>query len=555
MAQAASAAQGPRDHNPSRQCAVSDTRMSALGSMGMSMGGSARPLVNHASNYDTLSIGKAGIVRKRAFPEQKAVRENKMNYLAKCISREDNRSLMSSFSSELPISVKSASQPISNAQIFKRLVLDPINLLLIAAPLGILAEMADFGGAMVFILCFIGLIPLAKLLGDATEHLAENLNETIGGLLNATFGNAVEMIITLSAIRAGHLDIVKQSLLGSILSNLLLVLGMSFFAGGITRFEQSFSGGAAMINITMLFVGIMSFSLPTIFAFGARPGDTLMISRVCALFVAVGYIAYLIFQLYTHAEFFEDQKSDEVEFVSTDGVKISIKANDEGKLNFFENGHLKVINLTTLDAVGRTIEIDGTRTGDWPSSRKATVPAGQDDVVQRATALFARRGSEEDEEMAVLGVPWAVGLLLACTVVVAFLSEYMVDAIDGLVQEWHVPKAFVGVILLPIVGNACEHASAIRMAWSDKVATAIAIAIGSSTQIAIFVMPFAVIAAQVVGQNLDLNLHPTGLAVLFLSVLVVFSIVLDGKSNWLEGFMLALAYCLVATLYWYTPKD
>merc|ERR1712072_23262 len=139
-------------------------------------------------------------------------------------------------------------------------------------------------------------------------------------------------------------------------------------------------------------------------------------------------------------------------------------------------------------------------------------------------------------------------------IVVAFLSEFMVDAIDGLVAEWGVPEAFVGVILLPIVGNACEHASAIRMAWQNKVSTAIAIAVGSSTQILMLVIPFSVISAWVVGTPLDMNYQPIGLVVIFLSVLVVFSIIIDAKSNWLEGFLLVLAYCLVAVLYWYTHK-
>merc|ERR1719436_2113161 len=110
-----------------------------------------------------------------------------------------------------------------------------------------------------------------------------------------------------------------------------------------------------------------------------------------------------------------------------------------------------------------------------------------------------------EEEKAVLSTPWALALLLSSTIVVAVLSEIIVDSIDGLVAEWGVPEAFVGVILLPIVGNACEHASAIRMAWSNKMATAIAIAVGSSTQIALFVMPFSVIAGWVLRQELDFN--------------------------------------------------
>jgi len=380
-----------------------------------------------------------------------------------------------------------ARQAQSNAQVMKHLLLDPINLLMLAAPVGLAGAKLQWSAALVFSLCFAGLIPLAKLLGDATEHLAENLNQTVGGILNATFGNAVEMIITVSAIRAGLLDIVKQSTLGSILSNLLLVLGMSFFAGGLYKTEQRFHDAAALLNTTMLFVGAMAFSMPTVFSFSAPPGSILQISRVSAIFVGIGYVAYLVFQLYTHIDVFEDEQHAGI---------------DEGA----------------------------------------------------ADAGAPMEEEEEEEETLVLSIPWSLSLLTICTLVVAILSELMVGSIEGLVKDYGVPQGFVGVILLPIVGNACEHASAIRMALHDKCGAAIAIAVGSSTQMTLLAMPFAVLAAWVVGEPLDFNLSPTGITVLTMSVLVVFSIVLDGRSNWLEGFMLMLAYCLVAVLYWYVPE-
>merc|ERR1711953_210585 len=118
-----------------------------------------------------------------------------------------------------------------------------------------------------------------------------------------------------------------------------------------------------------------------------------------------------------------------------------------------------------------------------------------------------------EEEKAVLSTPWALALLLSSTIVLAILSEIIVGSINGLVAEWGVPEAFVGVILLPIVGNACEHASAIRMAWQNKVSTAIAIAVGSSTQILMLVIPFSVISAWVVGTPLDMDYQPVGLVV------------------------------------------
>lgn len=379
---------------------------------------------------------------------------------------------------------------ISNAEILKGLLLDPLNLLLFSAPMGVYAAVHEWQRTTVFTLCFIALVPLAKLLGDATEHLAENLNQTIGGLLNATFGNAVEMIITVHAIRSGLLDIVQKSLLGSILSNLLLVLGMSLFAGGVFRRKQTFNNTSGLLNVTMLLVGVMSFSLPTVFAYNAKPEVIVAVSRLSAIFVAIGYCAYLVFTLCTHA-------------------------------------------------------------GEFAEAQPEAMPADDSESAngERLQSI------EEEEPEAVLSTSSALGLLMACTVLVSFLSEYMVASIGALVTDWHVPKDFVAVILLPIVGNACEHASAVRMAYNDKVVASIAIAVGSSTQIALLVMPFSVLIAWCVGQPLDFNIGATGLAVLALSVLVVLSIVMDGSSNWLEGFFLVLAYCLVAVLYWYTGDE
>eukprot|EP00419_Tripos_fusus_P009874 CAMPEP_0172669328 /NCGR_PEP_ID=MMETSP1074-20121228/9609_1 /TAXON_ID=2916 /ORGANISM="Ceratium fusus, Strain PA161109" /LENGTH=518 /DNA_ID=CAMNT_0013486087 /DNA_START=166 /DNA_END=1722 /DNA_ORIENTATION=+ len=509
----------------------------------------------HANTYASIGPDNGlGLRQRRAFPELRAVRGDKLMTATKEITMGvDTR-----------VPFEGPAQP-SNARILQGLLMTPLNLLVLAGLAGIYAAYRGFTGAAVFCLCFLGLVPVAKLLGDATDHLAENLNETIGGLLNATFGNAVEMILTISLIAAGELRMVKQSLLGSILSNLLLVLGMAFFAGGMSRPEQVFSDKAALINVTMLLVGLMAFCLPSVFSLSASASeqDTLTISRTCAIFVAIGYVAYLVFQLYTHTEFFDDAmvgvenfNEDVVEFIDTEGDMIRFQANESGKVNFLMNGRLKVCDLTKLELSGRTLILDGVSSGDWGSHRVTTVPVGQEGKARHVLALWRRCQGNEDggKKNAVLSIPWALALLLVSTVVVAVLSEYMVDSINELVSGLGVPKAFVGVVLLPIVGNACEHISAVRMAYHNKVATAIAIAIGSSTQIALFVMPFSVILASLFNKPLDLALSPPSLAVLFMSVLVVFSIVMDGKSNWLEGFMLTLSYCLVAVLYWCMPN-
>jgi Ca2+:H+ antiporter len=382
------------------------------------------------------------------------------------------------------------------------LLWDPISLLLVAWPLGCLAHFHDWGDIPEFWLNFLAMVPLAKILGDATEELAAGLkNDTLGGLLNATFGNAVEMILTVQTLRAGQIGVVKGTLLGSILSNLLLVLGMSFFVGGLTPSkgsrigkEQTFSTQAALTNMTMLLLACSAFAFPAVFfsqdeigrehlesqeseegtfAAGSTP-RLLQISRWCSVYILAAYVAFLFFQLYTHVDVFKGGSGDEEE--------------------------------------------------------------------------------EEDDE-AQLSPAVAVALLFVTTCLVAASSEFLVDSIDGLVDSWGLGKAFIGVILLPIVGNACEHAGAVRMAVYDKMDITIGIAVGSSTQIALFVVPFAVIVGWAIDQPMDLDLGALYTTIMMMAVLITFSVVSDGNTNWLEGFMLMIAYLVVATLFWFLPEN
>jgi len=246
----------------------------------------------------------------------------------------------------------------------------------------------------------------------------------------------------------------------------------------------------------------------------------------------------------------EEAGERKIEIFDEDGSCVTFCRNEAGEVNYAQDSEVKLLDLTSLRIDGSALYIEGTSMGDWGSRLSLTVRPGEEALVDKVLLLWECRHQAKNDEEVFLSIPWALGLLLVTTVAVAFLSEYLVASIKGLVDDWGVPPAFVGVILLPIIGNACEHASAVRMAHKDKMAAAIAVAVGSSTQIAILVMPFAVLAAWSVGQPLDLNLHLIGLAVVFLSVLVVFSIIVDGKSNWLEGFMQMLAYCLTAVLYW-----
>jgi len=403
----------------------------------------------------------------------------------------------------------SAPKPGNCQKMVRIVVCDPISILLLALPVACISHFREWDAACTFWLSFLAMIPLAKILGDATEELADGLrNETLGGLLNATFGNAVEMILTIQNLRENKLQTVKDSLLGSILSNLLLVLGMSFCLGGLTRGpdgkilgkEQLFSKEAALTNMTMLLLATSAFSLPTVFFANQRQSEfehsllhqdhhnfpllsehsdiskTLMISRYCSIYLLMAYIAFLVFQLYTHREVFQSPEQ-------------------EGE------------------------------------------------------------GDDEDEGGTHLSPVFALGLLFMTTLLVTLASDWLVKSINGLIDKGQFGGRFVGMILLPIVGNACEHAGAVRMAMAEKVDITIGIAVGSSTQIALFVTPFSVIVGWIIGRDMDLNFGSMDITVMVFAVLVSFSIMTDGASNWLEGFMLMVAYAVVATLFWFATDE
>jgi len=347
-----------------------------------------------------------------------------------------------------------------------------LNLLLIFVPLGILSPRLEWGCATTFACNFTAIVPLAGILGASTESLAAHTGQMIGGLLNATFGNAVEMIVTINAIKAGLVSVVQGSLLGSILSNLLLVLGMAFFAAGMRMKESSFNLTGASANVTCLTLASISLALPTIYSHlpGTEIEDMLAISRVSSIVIAMVYLMFLWFQLVTHADMFTS-------------------------------------------------------------------------------------GEEEEEEEAVMGPGTSIAVLFGATLAVAVCSEYLVDSIEGVSEEYGLPKAFIGVILLPIVGNAAEHATAVTCAAKGKMDLSLGVAIGSSTQIALFVVPFSVVVGWMYDVPMSLDFRAFDSTVLMLSVFLASIVLHDGYSNWLEGAMLVATYILIAIICWFIPEE
>ncbi|KAJ7158812.1 Calcium/proton exchanger [Mycena filopes] len=397
-----------------------------------------------------------------------------------------------------------------------------LNVLLVFIPISWAFNFADKDQhTLVFVFSFLAIIPLAKLLAFATDELSMRVGQTLAGLLNATLGNAVELIVAIIALTKCQLHVVQSSLIGSILSNLLLVLGMCFFAGGIKYSEQGFGASATQLNSSLLTISVIAVLLPAAFRFSVTNetdpdslNDILKVSHGVALILLFIYAAYLFFQLYSHATLYTNDSGDVIKSTKYPARERKAKANATG-------------TDTTTTAVSTDVEASPT-------------PAVAEEV-------------EEEEEVPQLSLYMTLGLLAVVTVVVAITAEWLVDSIDGLTDTGKISKEFVGIILLPIVGNAAEHVTAVSVSVKDKLTLSLGVAVGSSIQIALFVIPFIITLGWILGKPLTMLFDPFEAISLFLAVVTVNYVVQDGKSNWLEGMILMSLYIILATTFFFYP--
>jgi len=361
-------------------------------------------------------------------------------------------------------------------------------LLLLVCPAAAAAPALGWSDGAIFTLCCVAILPLAALLGDATEQVALHTNETLGGLLNATFGNATELIISYFLLRDGQLGVVQVSLLGSILSNTLLVLGFACLCAGFVKRDVQFGAETAGHNSSMLMIAILGLVLPTLMTnvgqFSIQGATDLFMSRFISVILLILYVAYIVFQ-------FSEPKPEPKE-------------------------------------------------GDEESSKKLVADDDDDD--------------DDDEDEVIMDMPTSIWWLFASTVVLAYLSELLSDAIEGAAEQMHINKAFVGFVIIPIIGNAAEHSTAVVMALRLKMDLAISVALGSSTQIALFVIPVMVLLGWAIGQPLDLVFGSFETVITFLSAVIVAGIVNDGRTNWLEGMMLLASYIIICSAFFFYEK-
>ena len=357
-------------------------------------------------------------------------------------------------------------------------------LLLIFTPLAVVLEFVQADHIIIFLIASIALIPLAKLIGDSTEHLSVHYGTTLGSLLNVTFGNAAEIIIAIVAINAGLTDLVKASITGAILGNILLIFGLSILAGGFRYKEQFFSQENVGIQSSMLFLAIIGLAIPTILAntlIVDRGNDNVenqlivqSLSDILALLLLFVYIASIMFTFFTHKHLFPTQSH------------YSTKTDQNEKIKN---------------------EIDSSIT--WSKKK---------------SFLF---------------------LALSMTGVI-IVSEILVGSVEVTAKELGFGELFVGAIIIGIVGNAAEHSSAIVLARKGKIELSIGIAAGSGTQIALFVVPILVIAGVIMNMPFSLVFTLFELVTIFLAAIVLNLIARDGKSNWFEGIILIFVYIIIA---------
>jgi Ca2+:H+ antiporter len=347
------------------------------------------------------------------------------------------------------------------SKVMKYIRKNPLSIMLLALPMSVVAQSASCSPIWVFTFSALAVIPMAGYIGSSTETLAQYTGPRIGGLLNATFGNAAELIITMVAIKAGLLELVKASITGSILGNLLLVMGMAMLLGGIRHGTQKFDRKQAGTHATLFTLAILALVVPSIFS-----------------------------------HYIGQEGSIQVEILSL-GVAIV---------------------MIVLYILGLVYSL---RTASGPLGYSATPDHNK------------------------MSLWMAIGILALSTIGIVISSEFLVGAVEGVVDQIGLSEFFLGIILIPLIGNVAEHLVAVQVAIRNKMDLSVEIAVSSSLQIALFVAPLLVFISLLLGHPLTLIFNQFELIALGGAAIIVALVSLDGESNWLEGGALIGVYIIL----------
>src|SRR5215211_229447 len=331
-------------------------------------------------------------------------------------------------------------------------------------PIALIAHFRHWPAMAVFATSALAIIPLSAVLGRATEELAAHLGPTLGGFLNATLGNLAELIIASLALRAGLIDLVMSSITGSILGNLLLVLGASALAGGLKFPIQKFDPHFVGVQASLLVTAVVGLVVPAMFATWHPRHSSISVSVGVAALLMLGYLLSLVYSMITNRAAFASDRAD--------------AEAPEWKL-----GH-------------------------------------------------------------------TVGVLVLTAAAIGVLSELLVGATEEATKTLGLSHFFVGLILVPIIGNAAEHSSAVLMARKDRMDIAVSIAVGSSVQVALLVAPLLVFLGLVFNQPMTLAFRPFEVASVALAVWSATQMMNDAESNWLEGALLLTVYAVMGSAFY-----
>lgn len=340
-------------------------------------------------------------------------------------------------------------------------------ILLFALPLSIILDWTNNRGFFLFIVSCLSIIPLAGILGGATEQVSIIIGPKAGGLLNATMGNIPELFICFFAVKAGLFSMVKASVAGSIIGNMLLVLGLCILFGGVRYKFQSFDKMTARINFGMLFLALIGLIIPAAFKYLTKNNDKgiLSLSFGIALVFLIIYLLGLFFSFYTHRNVF-------------------IKS-------------------------------------------------------ETSTTLEQSKGS----------IKKSIICLILVTAAIAYESNILVSSIEIISGLYNISETFLGIVVIPIIGNIAEYSSAMMMAMKDKINLSIEIAVGSGMQMALFVTPILILTSFFMGSPMNYVFSTLELITITCSIGLSLYIFQDGKTNWLEGVELLSAYTIMALAY------
>ena len=431
----------------------------------------------------------------------------------------------------------------------------------------------------------LGIVPLAALIGVAVERIAEHTGERIGGLLFATFGNATELIIGIFALRAGLVDVVRASIIGSILGNALLVLGVSTFIGSVRGGRLNFAARPASQYASLFALCVGGLVLPTfaelLASHNGQPHaqvyqQGVILSDFIAVLLLLGYIASLLFSVFRLGDKPGDSASDEFDPLlgewSTSAITRllayrhhiakSERRNKTGVLRVIDHTVAAIIDHETDQADPAAPTPAATQAAsESPNTQPAGEVAGASVAQSEASAPAARMGSlvglpptslpaaqspaiaRAEQKPALLP---AILLLVVVTVAVGWLSDILVSTIEPLTAALHWNAAFVGLIFVPLIGGLPEYFNTISMALAKRMEMVLAASAGSSIQIALLMAPILVLVSLATPVRLDFVFSIVELAVLGLATFLFSEITRDGELVWLEGLLLILLYAMMA---------